>query len=111
MLLPIITAISLLTIAASASRAFLNEPDTGLQDFLGPDFPAGKLPNLTNLWSTHDFDWSARNYLSKVAYNWLRYATGAEYTYRNNMEDFPRVGFKPHVLSGATGEGINMTME
>lgn len=94
-----------------ASRAFLNEPDTGLLDFLGPDFPIGQLPNLTDLWSTHDFDWSARNHLSKVAYNWLRYATGAEYTYRNNMEDFPRVGFKPRVLSGATGEGVNMSMQ
>lgn len=77
---------------------------------LGSDFPDGKLPNVTDLWSIPDFEWAARNFLNNTAYAWIRYGTGAEYTYKNNMEVFPRVGFKPRVLTGDK-TSVNMSMQ
>ena len=72
-----------------------------IERFFGPDYPKGKLPDVGGLWSIPDFEWAARNFLNDTAYAWIRYATGAEYSYKNNMEVFPRVGFKPRVLTGS----------
>lgn len=35
-------------------------------------------------------------------------STGAEYTYCNNMEIFPRAGFKPRVLTGTSNVNTSM---
>ena len=80
-----------------------------MQLFLGTEFPKGKLPNVTDLWSIPDFEFAARNFLNDTAYAWIRYGTGAEYTYKNNLEIFPRVGFKPRVLTGSS-TNVNMSM-
>ena len=79
------------------------------QLLLGPGFPKSELPKVNDLWGMHDFDYAARNFLNDTAYAWIRYGTGGEYTYRNNMEIFPRVGFKPRVLTGPSN--MNMSMQ
>lgn len=93
---------------AWAARPFINEPETGLQDFLGPDFPRGQLPHLEDIWCLHDFEWAARNYLNNTAYSWIRYGVGGEYSYRNNLEIFPRVGLKPRMLTGTSNVNVSM---
>lgn len=81
-----------------------------MRQSLGDDFPEGKLPDIANIYSIPDFDFAARNFLNVTAYTWIRYGTGAEYTYKNNMEDFPRVGWRPRVLTSKTSN-INASME
>lgn len=47
------------TIAATgvnAARPWVNEPDTGLEEFLGADFPTGQLPDLDDIVGLPDFD-------------------------------------------------------
>lgn len=97
-------------LTASAVRPFINKAPTGIDLFFGSSVPKGTLPNLTDLWSIPDFEWAARNFLNDTAYAWIRYGTGAEYTYKNNLEIFPRVGFKPRVLTGGKTE-VNMSMQ
>lgn len=89
------------------ARLFLNEPDTGLQDFLGPSFPHGQLPDLKDLWSVPDFDFAARNFLNDTAYTWIRYGTAAELSYQNNLEVYSKISLKPRML---TGQG-NLSLE
>jgi L-lactate dehydrogenase (cytochrome) len=82
---------------------------SSFETFLGPDFPKGQLPDLKDVRSTHDFEYAAGNFLNDTAYAWIRYRTGGEWTYRHNLEIFPRVGFKQRVLRGNTN--VNMSME
>lgn len=103
-------SISFFIAAANAARPFLNAPNTGIQLALGPDFPKGTLPNLTDIWSINDFEYAAQNFLNDTAYAWIRYGTGGEYTYKNNLEIFPRVGFKPRVL-GTAQTRVNASMQ
>lgn len=74
--------------------------DLRFQEFLGPDFPKGKLPDLQDIWCINDLDYAARNYLNATAYTWIRTGVGAEYSYRNNLEVYPKVGFRPRMLTG-----------
>lgn len=104
----LITFTTTLLTTVYAARPFINEPDTGIQDFLGPDFPLGQLPKLDDLWCIHDFEFAARNFLNNTAYTWIRYGVGGEYTYRNNLEIFPRVGFRPRMLTGESNVNISM---
>jgi hypothetical protein len=111
---------------AFAARPFWNEVHTGyvmiysrltpldvltcnsLEEFLGPSYPKGQLPDLEDIWDLHDFEYAARNTLNGTSYSWYRHASGGEYTYRNNMEVFPRIGFRPRVLQGAPKKNVNM---
>ena len=95
-----------LTAAALAARPFINEEDTGFQQFLGPSFPKGKLPELKDIWSIHDFEYAARNFLNATAYTWIRTGVGGEYSYRNNLEVYSKVGFRPRMLTGPV-DGVN----
>ena len=94
------TLITYLASLALAARPWLNEEDTGFQRFLGPDFPKGKLPDLKDIWCIHDFEYAARNFLNGTAYTWIRTGVGGEYSYRNNMDVYNKVGFKPRMLTG-----------
>jgi hypothetical protein len=77
------------------------------QHFLGLDFPKGKLPDLKDIWSLHDFEAAARNFLNGTAYSWIRTGVGAEYSYRNKLYVFRKVGFKPRMLKGpASGKSL-----
>lgn len=97
-----------ITTVAQAARPYINEPDTGLQDFLGPEFPRGQLLDLQDIWCLHDFEWAARNFLNNTAYSWIRYGVGGEYSYRNNLEIYPRVQFKPRMLTGKSNVNVSM---
>ncbi|KAF2494365.1 (S)-2-hydroxy-acid oxidase [Lophium mytilinum] len=88
-----------LIVAASAARPFLNEPDTGLEEYLGTDFPVGKLPNLTDIRGIPDFDFAARNYLNASSYSFYRTGAAGEWSYRNNLEAFSRVRWRPQALN------------
>ncbi|UPK90151.1 hypothetical protein LCI18_001086 [Fusarium solani-melongenae] len=84
-----------------AARPFLNEPDIGLEEFLGEIEP-GTLPNISAITTLHDFDFAARNYLPQSNYSWFRHGAGGEWSYRNNLEAFQRYTFKQRALTDIT---------
>ncbi|KAH4175806.1 hypothetical protein HBI62_094810 [Parastagonospora nodorum] len=87
---------------ALAARPFLNEPDTGIDEQLG-GFAANKtLPPLARLAGLPDFDWAARNYMSRVNYTYYRNGAAGEWSYRNNLEVYSRFHLRPRVLVDIT---------
>lgn len=86
-----------------AARPFLNEPDTGLQEFLGDDFPVGQLPELIDIQGAPDFDYAARNYLNASDYSFYRTGAAGEWSYRNNLEAFTRVRWRTSILNDVSG--------
>ncbi|KAI0124078.1 FMN-dependent dehydrogenase [Xylariales sp. AK1849] len=96
-------AVAALVSGALAARPFLEEPDTGLLDAIGYDFPVGALPNLTDMVGLPDFDWAAGNYLPIVNYTYYRNGAGGEWSYRNNLEVYNRYRFKPRSMVDITG--------
>ncbi|OJJ06302.1 hypothetical protein ASPVEDRAFT_154362 [Aspergillus versicolor CBS 583.65] len=91
---------SLLPVAL-ATRPFLNEPDTAIDQVLG-DTPAGTLPDLENMLGLPDFDWAARRYLNASSYTYYRNGAAGEWSYRNNLEVFGRFRFRPRVMVDIT---------
>ncbi|KAL5334930.1 hypothetical protein BJX70DRAFT_411005 [Aspergillus crustosus] len=91
-----LTLLSLLPVAF-ATRPFLNEADTGIEDVLG-ETPAGTLPDLKQLVGLPDFDWAARNYLQASSYTYYCSGAAGEWSYRNNLEVYGRYRFRPRVL-------------
>ncbi|KAI8244131.1 hypothetical protein K4K57_000804 [Colletotrichum sp. SAR 10_99] len=87
--------------AALAARPFLNEPDTGIEEIFG-DLPAGELPPLDRLVGLPDFDWAARHYLNASSYTFYRNGAAGEFSYRNNLEGFHRLRFRPRVMVDIT---------
>ncbi|KAH6652435.1 FMN-dependent dehydrogenase [Truncatella angustata] len=98
-------SIAFLAYIASAlgARPFLNEPDTGLLDAIGYDFPVGQLPDLEDMIGLPDFEWAARNYLPIVNYTYYRNGAAGEWSYRNNLEVYQRYRFKPRMMIDITG--------
>ncbi|PSN61583.1 cytochrome b2 [Corynespora cassiicola Philippines] len=84
-----------------AAQPFVNEPDTGLDDLLGGTDPH-VLPDIVHLVGLPDFEWVARRYLNNASYAWYRSAAAGEWSYRNNLEVFDRIGMKPRVLVDIT---------
>ncbi|KAE8153358.1 S-2-hydroxy-acid oxidase [Aspergillus avenaceus] len=87
--------------AAVATRPFLNEPDTGIEDVLG-DTPAGSLPDLKQIVGLPDFDWAARHYLNGSSYTYYRNGAAGEWSYRNNLEAYGRFRFRPRMMVDVT---------
>ncbi|KAH8652192.1 FMN-dependent dehydrogenase [Xylariales sp. PMI_506] len=87
---------------ATAARPFLNEPLTGLEEKLGPDFPKGELPDIDDMIGIPDFNWAARNYLPIVNYTYYRNGAAGEWSYRNNLEVYQRYKFKPRSMVDIT---------
>lgn len=76
--------------AAYAARPFLNEPDTGLQTFLGNATPAeasGELIPLDDMIAIPDFDFAARAFMSSANYSYYRTGAAGEYS------EFPLLSF------------------
>jgi isopentenyl diphosphate isomerase/L-lactate dehydrogenase-like FMN-dependent dehydrogenase len=94
-------AIVALTHTVLAARPFLNEPDTGIELAL-PDLQPGTLPNLSAAVGIPDFDFLARNFLNASSYSYYRNGAGGEWSYRNNLEAYQRVRFRPRVLQDIT---------
>ncbi|KAK8073690.1 hypothetical protein PG994_004589 [Apiospora phragmitis] len=85
-----------------AARPFLNEPDTGIVDALGPNFPVGSLPDIKDMVALNDFEWAARNALPVKNYTYYRNGAGGEWSYRNNLEVYNRYRFKPRTMVDIT---------
>ncbi|KAK2736979.1 cytochrome mitochondrial precursor [Colletotrichum kahawae] len=94
--------------AALAARPFLSEPDTGTEEIFG-NFPAGELPHLDRLVGLPGFDWAARHYLNASSYTFYRNGTAGEFSYRNNLEGFHRLRFRPRVMVDITKVGSTMS--
>ncbi|OJD37424.1 fmn-dependent dehydrogenase [Diplodia corticola] len=94
-------SLALLAQFAFAARPFLNEPDTGIADVLNGLQP-GELPNITAVVGLPDFDYVARNYMNVSGYTYYRNGAAGEWSYRNNLEAYGRVRFRPRVLVDIT---------
>ncbi|OWP04408.1 hypothetical protein B2J93_4413 [Marssonina coronariae] len=90
---------SLLPFAATvlATRPFLNEPDTGIEQALGGT-AVGTLPDLDSIVGLPDFDWAARRYMNASGYAYYRNGAAGEWSYRNNLEVFQRFRLRPRVV-------------
>ncbi|RYP55980.1 hypothetical protein DL769_010000 [Monosporascus sp. CRB-8-3] len=82
---------------ALAARTFLNEADTGFDEYFA-DLPAGELPPLDQLVGLPDFEAAARNYLPVANYTFFRTGAGGEWSYRNNLEAYGRYRFRPRTM-------------
>lgn len=94
-------SIALLAQSALAARPFLNEPDTGIQEVLS-NLQPGELPNITSIVGLNDFEYVARNKMNLSSYTYYRNGAAGEWSYRNNLEAYERVRFRPRVLVDIT---------
>ncbi|KAI0469903.1 S-2-hydroxy-acid oxidase [Xylariaceae sp. FL0804] len=89
--------------AAAAMDPFLNEPDTGLQTYLfTTNWTEGTQPLLKDMRGLPDFDYAARQTLSDEYYSFYRTGAGGEWSYRNNLEIWSKVKFRPRQLHDVT---------
>ncbi|KAI0114597.1 FMN-dependent alpha-hydroxy acid dehydrogenase [Hypoxylon sp. NC0597] len=86
---------------ALAARPFLNEPDTGFDQYFA-DLPAGELPPLDKLVGLPDFDAAARRHLAAQNYTYYRNGAAGEWSYRNNLEVFNRYRLRPRTMVDIT---------
>ncbi|KAK6952846.1 hypothetical protein Daesc_005140 [Daldinia eschscholtzii] len=86
---------------ALAARPFLNEPDTGFDEYFA-DLPAGELPPLDKLVGLPDFDAAARRHLPTQNYTYYRNGAGGEWSYRNNLEVYNRYRLRPRTMVDIT---------
>ncbi|KAI1086442.1 FMN-dependent alpha-hydroxy acid dehydrogenase [Rostrohypoxylon terebratum] len=87
---------------ALAARPFLNEPDTGFDEYFS-DLAAGELPPLDKLVGLPDFDAAARRHLPTMNYTYYRNGAGGEWSYRNNLEVYNRYRLRPRTMVDITG--------
>ncbi|KAG6367010.1 hypothetical protein INS49_001191 [Diaporthe citri] len=86
---------------AVAARPFEDAPDTGIDEALGST-PNDTLAPLDRMVGLNDFGWAAERYLNASSWAFYRAGAGGEWSFRNNMESFARVTWKPRVLVGIT---------
>ncbi|GAB7364602.1 hypothetical protein MBLNU230_g5407t1 [Neophaeotheca triangularis] len=84
--------------SALAARPFVNEPDTGYYGYFNDSIAPGQLPQLEDMRSLNDFDAAARNYLTDYDYTYYRAGAGGEWSYRNNLEAYPRITLRPRMM-------------
>ncbi|KAI1637422.1 hypothetical protein F4809DRAFT_640477 [Biscogniauxia mediterranea] len=87
--------------AALAARPFLNEPDTGFDDYFST-LAVGELPPLEKLVGLPDFEAAARRHLSIHNYTYYRNGAAGEWSYRNNLEVFSRYTLRPKTMVDIT---------
>ncbi|KAI1506289.1 FMN-dependent dehydrogenase [Biscogniauxia marginata] len=87
--------------AALAARTFLNEPDTGFDDYFS-SLGATELPPLDKLVGLPDFDAAARRHLTIQNYTYYRNGAAGEWSYRNNLEVFNRYALRPRTMVDIT---------
>ncbi|KAH7308672.1 FMN-dependent dehydrogenase [Stachybotrys elegans] len=104
-----LACVSQLFAAALAATNWVNEPDTGLEDYIfSTNYTEGSLPLLKDMRAIPDFDWVARQVMDNQMYSFYRVAAAGETSYRNNLEVWSKVKFRPKVL--ANHEGLNETL-
>jgi hypothetical protein len=75
-------SLAFLIASSTAELVFVNEPDTGLETFLGSDAPAqasGTLIDLDDIVSIPDFEFAARAYMTNANYSYYRTGAAGEY--------------------------------
>ncbi|GAP85014.1 putative peroxisomal -2-hydroxy-acid oxidase [Rosellinia necatrix] len=88
---------------AAAYDVWVNEVDTGLETYLsGTNWTKGTQPELGDMRAISDFDFAARQKLGNFEYGFYRTAAGGEWSYRNNLEVWSKVRFRPHQLTDVT---------
>lgn len=96
-----ILILSALFSLAFAARDFLNEPDVGLKAYLADlDWEEGTRPPLDALITLPDFEFAARQTLSTHEYSYYRTGASGEWSYRDNLEVWSQVKFRPRQLRG-----------
>ncbi|KAI5928592.1 hypothetical protein F4810DRAFT_11893 [Camillea tinctor] len=95
--------ITLLSLVGSglAVRPFLGSADTGIELALGST-ANDSLPDLKNIVGLPDFEWVAERYLNATRWSFFRTGAGGEWSYRNNLESYGRLRFRPRVLTDIT---------
>ncbi|KAI5362542.1 Putative FMN-dependent dehydrogenase, alpha-hydroxy acid dehydrogenase, FMN-dependent [Septoria linicola] len=88
----------LLAASSYAARPWLDEPDTGKLLQYGNLTVGGELPDIEDIIGLPDFDYVARYYLNNTAYTYYRNGAAGEWSYRNNLEVFHRLRFRPRVM-------------
>ncbi|GAW19435.1 hypothetical protein ANO14919_089220 [Xylariales sp. No.14919] len=95
---------------ATAADVWVNEVDTGLETFLyGANWTEGTQPALKDMRAISDFDFAARQKLGDFEYGFYRVAAGGEWSYRNNLEVWSKVKFRPQHLTDVTK--VNETLK
>ena len=84
---------------ASAARAYLEYPDTGAAEQYGTIGIGGQLPNVSTVVGLPDFQYLAEEYMNLTAFTYYRNGAAGEWSYRNNLEAFQRVRFRPRVMT------------
>ncbi|KAI0199939.1 FMN-dependent dehydrogenase [Astrocystis sublimbata] len=93
-----------------AYDVWVNEVDTGLETFLyGSNWTEGTQPALKDMRAISDFDFAARQKLGDFEYSFYRVAAGGEWSYRNNLDVWSKVKFRPQHLTDVTK--VNETMK
>ncbi|KAI0602190.1 hypothetical protein F4775DRAFT_581619 [Biscogniauxia sp. FL1348] len=87
--------------AALAARPFLNEPDTGFDDYFST-LSVGELPPLDKLVGLPDFEAAARRHLPTNNYTYYRNGAAGEWSYRNNLEVYNRYVLRPKTMVDIT---------
>lgn len=96
--------VSGLAATALAVEPFVNEPDTGLETFLQQtnNWTEGTQPALKDIRGLNDFDFAARQKLSTENYFYYRTGSAGEMSYRNNLDIWQKVKFRPRFLRDTT---------
>ncbi|KAL8330377.1 hypothetical protein RB593_001409 [Gaeumannomyces tritici] len=98
-----LAALASLAAAVLAESPFLNEPDTGLEDYLfSTNYTRGAQPLLKDMRGLPDFEWAARQTLTNQKYAFYRVAAAGEWSYRNNLDVWGKVKFRPRQLTDVT---------
>lgn len=93
-----------LAATALAAEPFLNEPDTGLETYLQQtnNWTEGTQPALKDMRGLNDFDFAARQKLSAKNYFYYRTGSAGESSYRNNLDIWSKVKFRPRFFKDIT---------
>ncbi|KAI0552256.1 FMN-dependent dehydrogenase [Xylaria curta] len=105
-----VSFLSVLIGLVTAADVWVNEVDTGLETFLyGTNWTEGTQPALKDMRAISDFDFAARQKLGDFEYSFYRVAAGGEWSYRNNLEVWSKVKFRPQHLTDVTK--VNTTLK
>lgn len=84
---------------ACAARPYLEYPDTGAAEQYGTIEAGGSLPDVATVVGLPDFQYLAEQYMNLTAYTYYRNGAAGEWSYRNNLEVFERMRFRPRVMT------------
>ncbi|EMF14416.1 FMN-dependent alpha-hydroxy acid dehydrogenase [Sphaerulina musiva SO2202] len=84
---------------ARAARPYLEFPDTGAAEQYGTIEAGGALPDVATVVGLPDFQYLAEQYMNLTAYTYYRNGAAGEWSYRNNLEVFERMRFRPRVMT------------